>query len=154
MLTPGAPSGPAKAPALPTPLVTQVYAPLCLFVSLRCIVSRRLQRKKHLRGRYDSSRQTYVYTVHGGLDSGVGGAAVLGKGFLNFANRGGTAGSERVHDVEFEFGKRLIDDLLSLFGGRPQPVMASFVETGKLTADDVKEAERTLRKLARKEKSK
>jgi BlaI family penicillinase repressor len=46
---------------------------------------------------------------------------------------------------------RLIDDLLSLFGGRARPVMARLVETGKLTLDDVKEAERALRKLARKE---
>ena len=46
---------------------------------------------------------------------------------------------------------RLIDDLLNLFGGRSQPVMAHLIETGKLTLDDVKEAERTLQKLARKE---
>jgi BlaI family penicillinase repressor len=50
--------------------------------------------------------------------------------------------------------RRLIDELLSLFGGQAQPVMAHLVETGKLTIDDVKEAEKTLRKLARKEKSK
>ena len=47
---------------------------------------------------------------------------------------------------------RLIDDLLSLFGGRSQPVMAHLVETGKLTLDEVRAAERTLKKLARKEK--
>jgi predicted transcriptional regulator len=45
--------------------------------------------------------------------------------------------------------RRLIDDLLALFGGRAQPVMARLVESGKLTLEDVKEAERTLRKLAR-----
>jgi len=45
--------------------------------------------------------------------------------------------------------RRLIDDLLALFGGRPQPVMAHLIETGKLTIDDVKEAEKTLRKLER-----
>src|SRR5258708_3704500 len=50
--------------------------------------------------------------------------------------------------------RRLIDDLLSLFGGRTQPVMAHLIESGKLTLEDVKEAERTLRKLATKEKSK
>src|SRR6516165_1077613 len=33
---------------------------------------------------------------------------------------------------------RLIDDLLSLFGGRTQPVMAHLVETGRLTLADVK----------------
>jgi BlaI family penicillinase repressor len=47
---------------------------------------------------------------------------------------------------------RLIDDLLSLFGGRTQPVMAHLIESGKLTLDDVREAEQTLKKLARKEK--
>ena len=45
--------------------------------------------------------------------------------------------------------RRLIDDLLVLFGGRSQPVMAHLIESGKLTLEDVKEAERTLRKLAR-----
>jgi BlaI family penicillinase repressor len=45
---------------------------------------------------------------------------------------------------------RLIDELLGLFGGRTQPVMAHLIETGKLTLEDVQEAERTLRKLSRK----
>ena len=49
--------------------------------------------------------------------------------------------------------RRLVDDLLALFGGRTQPVMAHLIESGKLTMEDVKEAEATLRKLARKEKS-
>jgi BlaI family transcriptional regulator, penicillinase repressor len=49
--------------------------------------------------------------------------------------------------------RRLIDDLLALFGGRTQPVMAHLIESGKLTLEDVKEAEKTLRKLERKEKS-
>jgi BlaI family penicillinase repressor len=47
--------------------------------------------------------------------------------------------------------KRLIDELLGLFGGRTQPVMAHLIESGKLTLDDVKEAERTLRELEKKE---
>ena len=45
---------------------------------------------------------------------------------------------------------RLIDDLLSLFGGRSQPVMAHLIETGKLTMDDVREAERMLKELSQK----
>jgi BlaI family transcriptional regulator, penicillinase repressor len=49
--------------------------------------------------------------------------------------------------------RRLIDDLLALFGGRTQPVMAHLVESGKLTLEDVKEAERALRKLERKDKA-
>jgi predicted transcriptional regulator len=48
--------------------------------------------------------------------------------------------------------RRLIDDLLAIFGGRTQPVMAHLIESGKLTLDDVKEAEKTLRKLENKEK--
>jgi predicted transcriptional regulator len=50
--------------------------------------------------------------------------------------------------------RRLIDDLLALFGGRTQPVMAHLIESGKLTLADVKEAEKILRKLERKDKSK
>ncbi len=49
--------------------------------------------------------------------------------------------------------RRLIDDLLALFGGRTQPVMAHLIESGKLTLADVKEAQKILRKLQRKEKS-
>ena len=47
--------------------------------------------------------------------------------------------------------RRLIDDLLSLFGGRTQPVMAHLIESGRLTLADVKEAEKMLRKLERKD---
>jgi BlaI family penicillinase repressor len=50
--------------------------------------------------------------------------------------------------------RKLIDDLLALFGGRTQPVMAHLIESGKLTLEDVKEAEKTLRSLERKDKSK
>jgi BlaI family penicillinase repressor len=49
--------------------------------------------------------------------------------------------------------RKLIDDLLALFGGRTQPVMAHLIESGRLTLEDVKEAEKTLRKLARKDRS-
>ena len=43
--------------------------------------------------------------------------------------------------------RRLIDDLLALFGGRTQPIMEHLVESGKLTLNDVREAEKALRKL-------
>jgi BlaI family transcriptional regulator, penicillinase repressor len=42
--------------------------------------------------------------------------------------------------------------LLSYFGGRSQPVMAHLVESGKLSLEEVKEAERLLKKLSTKEK--
>jgi len=48
--------------------------------------------------------------------------------------------------------RRLIDELLALFGGGAKLVMAHLVESGKLTLDDVKEAEKALRQPARKEK--
>jgi BlaI family penicillinase repressor len=48
---------------------------------------------------------------------------------------------------------RLIGELLSLFGGRAKLVMAHLVESGKLTLDDVKEAEKALRKHSRREKA-
>ena len=48
--------------------------------------------------------------------------------------------------------RRLIDDLLALFGGRTQPVMAHLIESGKLTLEDVKKAEKALRLLEKKDK--
>ena len=43
--------------------------------------------------------------------------------------------------------RRLVDDLLALFGGRTQPVMAHLIESGKLTLEDVKAAEKELKRL-------
>jgi len=43
--------------------------------------------------------------------------------------------------------RRLIDELLSLFGGRTQPVMSHLIETGRLSMDDIREAENTLRRM-------
>jgi predicted transcriptional regulator len=42
---------------------------------------------------------------------------------------------------------RLLDEILSFFGGRPQPMMAQLAEAGKLTLDDVRELEKTIKKL-------
>lgn len=36
----------------------------------------------------------------------------------------------------------LIDEILSFFGGRPQPMMAQLIESGKLTLDDIRELEK------------
>ena len=46
---------------------------------------------------------------------------------------------------------RLIDELLSFFGGQSQPVMARLIETGRLTLEDVKEAEQLLKELEKKD---
>lgn len=45
--------------------------------------------------------------------------------------------------------RRLIDDLLEFFGGKSQPLMAHLIESGKLSLDDVKDAEETLQKIAK-----
>ena len=50
--------------------------------------------------------------------------------------------------------RRIIDDLLSVFGGRSQPVMAHLIDAGKLTLDDLREAEEKLRSLAEREHKK
>jgi predicted transcriptional regulator len=47
-----------------------------------------------------------------------------------------------------------VDELLSLFKGRAKLVMAHLVESGELTLNDIKEAEKTLRAHSRKERSK
>jgi predicted transcriptional regulator len=39
---------------------------------------------------------------------------------------------------------RLVDELLSLFGNRLQPVMAHLIESRKLTLEDIREAERAV----------
>lgn len=49
--------------------------------------------------------------------------------------------------------RRLVDDLLGLFGGQAQSVMAHLIESGKLTLDDIKAAEKTLRESTRKDRS-
>ena len=48
--------------------------------------------------------------------------------------------------------RTLIDDLLAVFGGRSQPLIAHLVESGKLTMADVKEAEAVVQKLSKKDK--
>ncbi len=42
--------------------------------------------------------------------------------------------------------RRVMDDLLELFGGSAAPVMAHLVESGKLTLEDVREAEQALKR--------
>src|SRR5580704_8120809 len=48
--------------------------------------------------------------------------------------------------------RKFLNDLLRLFGGRSQPVMAHLIESGALTLDDVNKAAKTLREQAKKEK--
>ena len=48
---------------------------------------------------------------------------------------------------------RLLDEILSLFGGRAQPMLAQLAEAGKLTRDDVRELEKTITTIERQQKS-
>ena len=48
---------------------------------------------------------------------------------------------------------KLLDEILSFFGGKAQPMMAQLAEAGKLTLDDVRELEKTIKKLDLKQKS-
>ena len=48
--------------------------------------------------------------------------------------------------------RRLIDEVLSLTGGRAMPAMTHLIEAGKFTLDDVREAQRLLQELKMKAK--
>lgn len=52
-----------------------------------------------------------------------------------------------------EAERRLVDEMLALFGGRSQPLMSYLIESGGLTLEDLREAEAALREAARKERS-
>jgi len=48
---------------------------------------------------------------------------------------------------------RLLDEILSFFGGRAQPMMAQLAEAGKLSLEDVRELEKTILKLEKERKA-
>jgi predicted transcriptional regulator len=72
------------------------------------------------------------------------------KGAVKIAKRIGNANVFEAAISRDAAQGRLIDELLSIFGGKTKPVMAHLVETGKLTLDDIREAENALKELARK----
>jgi hypothetical protein len=47
----------------------------------------------------------------------------------------------------------LLDEILSFFGGRPQPMMAQLIESGKLTLEDIREMEKAAAEADRKRKA-
>jgi BlaI family transcriptional regulator, penicillinase repressor len=49
--------------------------------------------------------------------------------------------------------RRFVDELLAVFGGRGKMVMAHLVESGELTLEDIKEAEKALRRSSGKDQS-
>lgn len=48
---------------------------------------------------------------------------------------------------------RLLDEILSFFGGRAQPMMAQLAEAGKISLDDVRELEKTIQQLDRQQRA-
>ena len=50
--------------------------------------------------------------------------------------------------------RRMIDELMNFFGGRAFPIVSHVIDCGKLTPDEVREARKALRDLARKDKKK
>src|SRR5260370_24994526 len=76
-----------------------------------------------------------------------------GKGALRCVKRISNANIFEASISRGEAQETLIDELLALFGRRTKPVMAHLVESGKLTLEDVKEADQALRKLAKKDKT-
>jgi len=77
-----------------------------------------------------------------------------GKGAVRIVKRIGNANIFAAAISRDDAGRKLVDDLLALFGGRTKPVMAQLVESGKLTLEDVREAEQEILKLARSKASK
>ena len=49
--------------------------------------------------------------------------------------------------------KRLIDEVLDLFGGRAQPLMSHLIESGKLSLEDIEEARKAMQKPTGRKKS-
>jgi BlaI family penicillinase repressor len=47
---------------------------------------------------------------------------------------------------------RMIDDLVALFGGHRMPIVTHLIESGRLTPEEVLEARKALRDLAKKDK--
>src|SRR5438270_10317091 len=47
----------------------------------------------------------------------------------------------------------LLDEILSFFGGRPQPMMAQLIESGKLTLEDIRELEKAAAEVDRQPKA-
>lgn len=48
--------------------------------------------------------------------------------------------------------RRIVNDVLALFGGRVQPLVAQLVEAGKLTEHDLRDAEAALQRMAAEER--
>jgi len=77
--------------------------------------------------------------------------------FKKAVRRADKVGNAHVFEAVVSRGsavRRMVDELLALFGGKPLPLMAHLIESGKLTPEEVREAQKALRNVSRKEKTK
>src|SRR5687767_8614366 len=72
------------------------------------------------------------------------------KGALRCVKRISNANIFAAAITRDEAHTRLIDDLLALFDGHAKPVMARLVQSGKLTLEDIREAEDAFKKISKK----
>jgi predicted transcriptional regulator len=75
-----------------------------------------------------------------------------GKGAVRRTGQAGNAYLFEAQITREKAQRALIEDLLSIFGGDSQPVMAHLVNSGKITLEDVREAEQVLRQRKNGEK--
>jgi BlaI family transcriptional regulator, penicillinase repressor len=92
--------------------------------------------------------QTMVYRLE--TKTAVRRVKKIGNAHIFEAAVSRSVAHRRLIDERSVAHRRLIDELLSFFGGRSQPLMAHLIEAGKLTLDEVREAEQTLRRLQQK----
>lgn len=69
------------------------------------------------------------------------------KGALRCSKRIGNANILEAAISRDDAHTTLVEDLLGLFDGRVKPVMAKLVQSGRLTLDDIREAEDALKQL-------
>jgi BlaI family penicillinase repressor len=72
------------------------------------------------------------------------------KGVLRCVKRISNANILEAAISRDEAHTRLVDDLLALFDGHAKPVMARLVQAGKLTLDDIRDAEEAVKKITKK----
>ena len=68
------------------------------------------------------------------------------KGAVKRTRKIGNAHLYQAVTTRLGTGARLVDELLDLFGGSPEPLVAHLIDSGKLTLEDVKHAEELLKK--------
>ena len=71
------------------------------------------------------------------------------KGVLSRAKKIGNAHIFEAAISREAASSRMIDDLLGLFGGRALPLMAQLIETGRITKREIKDAEKLMKKHAK-----